>query len=88
MTFERGFRQIIKVTGTILASVFLAVRLHFVCTMLDHVCRIAVRAANHSIRPPRVTNGLEALRLIDQGTDIQKVMTIGRWMAHEHFSWT
>jgi hypothetical protein len=87
MALERGLCQIIKVTGTRLASVFLAVRLHFIGTMLDHVFRIAVRTANHSIRPPRVTNGLEAPRLIDQRTDIQKVMTIGGRLAHELISW-
>jgi hypothetical protein len=88
MPLERGFRQIIEVTGTRLASVFLAVYLYFIRTMLDHLCRIAVRTPNYSIRPPHITNGLEASRLIDQGTDSQKAMTIEGWLAHEYFSWT
>ena len=88
MALEWGFRQIIKITGTSLAPVFLAARLFVIHTILDDLRRIAVWTTHHSIRPPHVTNRLEAACLIDQGMDIQKIVTTEGWLAHEYSSWT
>src|SRR4051812_31974703 len=81
MSGKNGSRQIIEAILAGLAQVSLSVPLAIVMAIADHSCAAAVEADN-AVRPAELTNDFIALRLVEQGRQLDQVHHGSRSLPH------
>src|SRR4051794_5790201 len=81
MSGQNGSRQIIEAILAGLAQVSLSVPLAIVMAIADHSCAAAVEADN-AVRPAELTNDFIALRLVEQGRQLDQVHHGSRSLPH------
>jgi hypothetical protein len=79
VTLEHRSGEVGKAGVTGLAAISLPVRLRLIMTMLDYLCAATADAMN-PFGPPQVSDGLEALAVIDETFNFDKLT--GRQSSH------
>src|SRR4029453_193198 len=81
MSGQNGSRQVIEAILTCLAQVSLSVPLAIVMTVADHASVTTVKADN-TFWPSELTNDFIALRLVEQGRQLDQVHHGFRSLPH------